>query len=224
MANAITRSMVVLSTYAMAMLISGSASMADDVAGSIELSVDEVAYREAIAKRAERIVAALGLEEQSQRERVAQLVADRYRELRDIHDRRDHATASVEDTPEAADKVASIKVEADHEIVRTHRTYVARLGAELSPELVTQIKDGMTYGVVTNTYNAYLALLPELSDEEKRMIKASLLEAREYAMDGGTSDEKHAWFGKYKGRINNYLSARGYNLKQAERDLANKQQ
>ncbi|HNZ81766.1 MAG TPA: DUF3826 domain-containing protein, partial [Bacteroidales bacterium] len=23
---------------------------------------------------------------------------------------------------------------------------------------------------------------------------------------------KHAWFGKYKGRINNYLSKRGYNL------------
>lgn len=26
-------------------------------------------------------------------------------------------------------------------------------------------------------------------------------------------------FGKYKGRINNYLSAEGYDAKQAERDL-----
>ncbi|MNR53744.1 hypothetical protein D3C85_1738080 [compost metagenome] len=31
-------------------------------------------------------------------------------------------------------------------------------------------------------------------------------------MDGGSSKEKHAWFGKYKGRINNYLSKEGYDL------------
>jgi hypothetical protein len=36
-------------------------------------------------------------------------------------------------------------------------------------------------------------------------------------MDAGSSDEKHSVFGKYKGRINNYLSANGYNLNN-ERD------
>ncbi len=36
-----------------------------------------------------------------------------------------------------------------------------------------------------------------------------LWEAREHAIDGGSSEEKHAWFGKYKGRIiNNYLRRR----------------
>jgi hypothetical protein len=38
-------------------------------------------------------------------------------------------------------------------------------------------------------------------------------------MDEGTSDEKHKVFGKYKGRINNYLAAAGYNLKAAETNL-----
>jgi hypothetical protein len=38
-------------------------------------------------------------------------------------------------------------------------------------------------------------------------------------MDAGTSKEKHAWFGKYKGKINNYLSAEGYNMKLAEKNL-----
>lgn len=38
-------------------------------------------------------------------------------------------------------------------------------------------------------------------------------------MDAGSSDEKHTMFGKYKGRINNYLSAEGFDVKQAERDL-----
>jgi hypothetical protein len=40
-----------------------------------------------------------------------------------------------------------------------------------------------------------------------------LVEARELAMDEGSSDAKHAVFGKYKGRINNYLSAAGYDMK-----------
>ena len=42
-------------------------------------------------------------------------------------------------------------------------------------------------------------------------------------MDAGSSEEKHAMFGKYKGRINNYLSAAGYDMKQAEKDLAERQ-
>jgi hypothetical protein len=85
------------------------------------------------------------------------------------------------------------------------------------------VKDGMTYGVVAVTYQRYLELFPKLKDEQKREILANLIEAREHAMDAGSSEEKHAIFGKYKGRINNYLSAAGYDLKQAEKDLAEKQ-
>jgi len=33
-------------------------------------------------------------------------------------------------------------------------------------------------------------------------------------MDAESSDKKHAWFGKYKGRINNYLSNEGINMKE----------
>jgi hypothetical protein len=32
-------------------------------------------------------------------------------------------------------------------------------------------------------------------------------------MDAESSEKKHAWFGKYKGKINNYLSAEGYDMK-----------
>jgi hypothetical protein len=53
---------------------------------------------------------------------------------------------------------------------------------------------------------------------------AMLLEAREHAMDGGSSEEKHAIFGKYKGRINNFLSAQGIDLKAAEKELAARQE
>jgi hypothetical protein len=104
-----------------------------------------------------------------------------------------------------------------------HRRFVARLSVELTPEQVDKVKDGLTYGVVRITYDRYLDLLPRLNDEQKREILANLIEAREHAMDGGSSEEKHAIFGKYKGRINNYLSAQGFDLKAAEKELAARQ-
>lgn len=174
----------------------------------------EAAYRQAIQERATRIVEPLGIEDSVKQQRVTDLVAGQYRGLRDIHDRRDTALAV------AGDDQTPLQDAYHREVVALHRKFVAQLLAELEPQQVEQVKDGMTYGVAPHTYKAYLNLLPDLSDEQKRYIQANLLEAREFAMDAGSSKEKHAWFGKYKGRINNYLSKAGFDLKQAERDLA----
>jgi thiol-disulfide isomerase/thioredoxin len=56
-------------------------------------------------------------------------------------------------------------------------------------------------------------MLQNLTQQQKDQMYAWLVEARELAMDEGSSDAKHAVFGKYKGRINNYLSAAGYDMK-----------
>jgi len=61
-------------------------------------------------------------------------------------------------------------------------------------------------------------MIPQLSDEQKKKIFDWLVEAREYAMDAESSEKKHAWFGKYKGRINNYLSAEGIDMKKKKQN------
>jgi hypothetical protein len=61
-------------------------------------------------------------------------------------------------------------------------------------------------------------MLPNLTPEQNKQITDWLTEAREHAMDAESSDKKHAWFGKYKGRINNYLSKAGVDMKQAEKE------
>ena len=58
-------------------------------------------------------------------------------------------------------------------------------------------------------------MLPDLTEAQKTQILAWLTEAREHAMDAESSEKKHAWFGKYKGKINNYLSAQGIDMKKA---------
>jgi hypothetical protein len=172
------------------------------------------AYRQTVTQRAEGIVKSLGIDDDSQRDRIVELIADQYVALNGAHAARD-AALKAEGANAQAVQDASARAVIEH-----HRKFVAALSAELTPEQVDGVKNGMSYGVVPITYAGYQKLLPDLSDELKRMILANLLEAREYAMDAGSSDEKHGWFGKYKGRINNRLSAAGIDMKQAERDLA----
>jgi hypothetical protein len=198
-----------------------------DVTRALAAADDEAAYTRAITERAEKIVAPLALDDAARHARVRELLVNQYRGLRDVHAERDAKLAEAKKTPgdtavaEAWRGVA--QKEADLKLLALHRRFVARLAAELTADEVDAIKNGMTYNVVPITYERYCELLPELTVEQQAEILANLLEAREYAMDAGSSEEKHAWFGKYKGRINNYLSAAGYNMTQAEKDWAARQ-
>lgn len=198
-----------------------------DRAEATNASDSDAAYSQEIAKRADKIVAPLEIADDEQKTRVRDLIAQQYRSLRDIHAARDARISESKQSagdPAVAEGWAKVARDAASlKITDAHRRFLARLSVELTPEQVEKVKDGMTYGVVGITYKRYLELFPGLKGEQKREILADLLEAREYAMDAGTSEEKHALFGKYKGRINNYLSKAGYDLRQAEKTLAEKQ-
>lgn len=163
-------------------------------------------YLQVTNQRADKIVATLEIADAAESLQVRDLVAGWYRTLSKIHDARDAKSLTTEQAAEQQ--------------LAAHRRFIAQLETRLTHEQVDKVKDGLTYGVAPLTYRTYQELLPQLTDEQKREILANLLEAREFALDAGSSDEKHAWFGKYKGRINNYLSKAGYDLKQAERGRA----
>jgi Spy/CpxP family protein refolding chaperone len=182
----------------------------------------EAAYTRSINQRADSIVATLGITDAGKANRVQSLIAGQYRRLREIHDARDAHIKEIKaedgaSKAEADAKIEAVRREATDRLDARHREYLAALSAQLTPEQVEKVKDGMTYGVAPNTYRVYLEMLPDLTPEQRAQIKAWLEEAREKAMDSGTSQEKHAWFGKYKGKINNYLSAVGYDMKKAEK-------
>ncbi len=172
-----------------------------------------------LLRRADKIVAELGLSDPDLIARIRDLLARQYAELSAIHGERDAALKAAE---AASAGPAAAQAARDHATARQadlHYAFLARISAELTPIQVEQIKDGMTYGVVPKTFRVYQEMLPNLTPAQSIQILAWLTEAREHAMDAGSSKEKHAWFGKYKGRINNYLSKAGYDMKQAERDM-----
>ncbi|WP_241738994.1 DUF3826 domain-containing protein [Pontibacter beigongshangensis] len=186
---------------------------------------EAAAYIQVTNQRAGKIVDNMKIADRAKKLRVRNYIAQQYRDLSAIHELRDRRVKAVKETAgsnkEAADKrVAEIEEHTNAQLAKLHETYIANLQAQLTEEQVDQVKDGMTYGVVPITYKGYQEMLPNLTEEQKAQIWAWLVEAREHAMDAGTSDKKHAWFGKYKGRINNYLSAAGYDLNKASKDWA----
>lgn len=155
------------------------------------------AYTKTITQRAAKIVIPLQISDSVKANQVQAIIVQQYRNLSAIHDAGD---AKIEE-----------------QLKQTHDTYISKLSALLTQQQVDQVKDGMTYGVLQVTYKSYQDMIPTLTDSQKNKIYAWLLEARELAMDQGSSEAKHKVFGKYKGRINNYLSTEGYDLKKEEK-------
>ena len=179
---------------------------------------EDTAYTRVITERAGKIVATLGLPDSAAFLRVRTIVAGQYRALNTVYSDRDDRLKQLKNQSDkdknTLDSLRKIvQQDVDAKIAQLHTAYLAKLGTELNPQQVDKVKDGMTYSVLEVTYHAYLDKLPNLNDEQKNRILSDLTEAREHAMDAESSEKKHAWFGKYKGRINNYLSAQGIDMK-----------
>ena len=158
-------------------------------------------YVETIKVRAQKIVDGLQLADDQKAENVRNIIANRYFLLNDIHSKYDKKQ----------------QAERDAELYKHHFELASALALYLNEEQIDAVKDGMTFGRLKRDYNATLDMIPSLTDEEKAQVLIWLKEAREYAMDAADSKGKHFWFDKYRGRTNNWLSARGYDLKK-ERD------
>ncbi|MGN8056768.1 DUF3826 domain-containing protein [Pedobacter sp. 22163] len=179
---------------------------------------DKEAYVKMITERSAKIVANLGITDAKKNEKVTVIIRDQYSNLNDIYAARDIRVKAIKE------KNKDNKVERDSalakdshvveaSLAKLHKKYISKLSAQLTNEQVELVKNGMTYNVLPITYKAYQEEILTLTEDQKKQILVWLTEAREHAMDAESSDKKHAWFGKYKGRINNYLSASGYDLK-----------
>lgn len=175
----------------------------------------EAKYTADITARAAKIVDGLVLSDGAVADRAKVSLVSFYRTLRDWHDAHgaDRKALAKEGTDEAKAKLQAL----NDGLATARETFVAQLASDgLTEEQIVKVKDGLTYNVRNVTYDAYCDQVLKLTDEEKTQIMAWLTEARDLAISEGSSNEKHGVFGKYKGRINNYLSKRGYNMKAEE--------
>ncbi|MDL2241449.1 DUF3826 domain-containing protein [Bacteroidales bacterium OttesenSCG-928-L03] len=192
---------------------------------SSQAQQDDAEYTRVLTERSEKIVKTLGIEDAEVYQRVTEIMVQQYKNLGLIHDGYDtdlkvvKASEMTKEEKEAA--TTKLTLERDQKLYNLHCAYIGSLSSELNEEQVIRVKDGMTFGVVKVTYDSYCDMIPTLKEDEKRQLMAWLVEAREHAMDAPSSKAKHEWFGKYKGRFNNYLSKQGYDI-QKERTEWNK--
>lgn len=179
-------------------------------------------YVNTILGRAQKVTDALGITGTDKGTQVLNIVANRYFKLNDIYSERDSIKKVAGTLTGDAKKQKQQEAEntKDMKLYRSHFGFIADLSLYLTDSEVEKVKDVMTYNVVNVTYKAQCDMIPTLKEEEKVQILAWLKEAREYAIDAESSKKKHEAFGKYKGRINNYLSKRGYNLTKEREEWA----
>ncbi|MDD3322537.1 MAG: DUF3826 domain-containing protein [Paludibacter sp.] len=172
-------------------------------------------YVETIVARSQKIVDKLELKSDETITQVRNIIANKYFSLNDIYTERDSAVSKMKRTLTGEAKNSALEMAQNRKeaaLYRSHFAFPADLSLYLTTSQIESVKDGITYGVVKVTYDSTLDMIPSLKEEEKAQILAWLKEAREFAIDAESSNKKHEAFGKYKGRINNYLSARGYDL------------
>ena len=172
-------------------------------------------YEVVIAGRADKILATLEGAGPEVRVRVRDSLLDFYRSLNAWHGINGARRKELKSSQEEAAKAELAALEDEMATIRGD--FLERLSADLSPEQVEKVKDGLTYNVLHVTERAYHEMIESLTDEQKAKIHDWLVEARDLAISEGSSEAKHGVFGKYKGRINNYLSQQGYDLKEEER-------
>ena len=180
------------------------ASAKDKTATETKLTPEqtEAKYTAAIEGRTADLLKILALSDTNKVARVHDIIMAQYRALNAWHEANDSKLKSARADQEATAKIrASLKT--------LHAEFLSRLAENLTPEQIELVKDKMTYGKVQFTFAGYCAAYSDLSETNKQEILRLLKEAREEAMDGGSSDEKSAIFNRYKGKINNYLSKQG---------------
>lgn len=180
------------------------------------------AYRKTIKERSAKIVNTLELTDQAKYAIVLDQVMNQYFDLNTVHDGSKKVVTDIkakglskEETDQA---IKNEEEKKSSQLLQLHKAFIGQLKENLTDAQVDKIKDGMTYSVLHVTYSAYQDKIPRLTTAQKEKIYAWLIEARELAMDEGSSDDKHKVFGKYKGRINNYLSEQGYDLRKEEKE------
>ncbi|MGC4070915.1 MAG: DUF3826 domain-containing protein [Nibricoccus sp.] len=172
-------------------------------------------YTQVLEKRTAPMVAALELGDSTKATRVQQRIIAQYKTLaawQESNEARLKELKKSKDTEAAKPEIAAIYAKR-REITDA---FLADLAKDLTPAQVDIVKDKITVNKLQVTYGAYLQQNPTLTEEQKKQIHTWLTEARDEAVSGTSMDEKSEIFGKYKGRINNYLSKQGHDLKKAD--------
>lgn len=187
-------------------------------------AVRAAAADESVLKKSQEIIAALNLTDEKAANLATTAVYNHRRAVRDWHNT--HPYTIIPEVDQATGRKLS-KVEremmADKSIPESvHARLLKDLNRFLTPEQVEQVFDGYTVGKVAFTMKGYYAIVPDLTDEEARVIEGYLKQAREEALECKSMKAISQVFEVYKSKCEQYLNSNGRNWRQLFKDYVNK--
>lgn len=188
----------------------------------VTLEEREAMYKVVVEDRTLKIMEALAMTNSIKSNRVHDAIVAHYRALR----ARDEAIdAELITLPMGSKEWQEQRIAMFPRMSQPlHEQFIATLSKDLAPGQIEMVKDKMTYGKVEFTYSAYCSIIPNMTDADKAKVMELLKQAREVAMDGGSSGQKTAVFQEYKDQINAYLNSHGYDVAEATRAWNAKQE
>lgn len=164
---------------------------------------EDPAFNAVAERRASGMMATLDLADAARAARVKQHIVNFMIALKNIHEGKNPPSGE-------ARTQALTRVRSD--------LYSALEAERLSAEQQVVVKNGLSANHFKINYDAFLNLIPRLTDEEKAYLHAQLATGFDEAVILNDGTAKGAVFHKIRGRINNYLSQRGYDLKQLSQE------
>jgi len=202
------------------MLSTGIRATAQESTPPATAAERESLYNDVLARRVDNIMQKLALTDTNKADRVRSALLIQYRTLRLRDEFIDARLSSQGVDPSDLKARAGLREELSTPL---RKWFVTLLAVDLTPDQVDVVKDQMTYGKLKVTYDAYCAIIPDLSDKDKAKVMELLTAARDEAIDGGSAPEKSAIFQVYKDQINAYLNASGHDVDKAFKDWEAKQ-
>lgn len=186
-------------------------------------AVRATAADESVLKKSQEIIAALNLTDEKAANLATTAVYNHRRAVRDWHNT--HPYTIIPEVDQATGRKLS-KVEremmADKSIPESvHARLLKDLNRVLTPEQVEQVFDGYTVGKVAFTMKGYYTIVPDLTDEEARVIEGYLKQAREEALECKSMKAISQVFEVYKSKCEQYLNSNGRNWRQLFKDYVN---
>ena len=201
------------------LIVLAAARFAENPTTTAQAGANDDAMRKKVDKKAAKIVESLKLAEAGKAAKVKTVVSDWLAVMMTWHKGHDaelnrlwgewNRARSVVPRDEYPGEVIAHQIDAVYASLKpAYEDYIKRLSAELTAEQIDAIKEGWSRSPgMTRTCNAYLEIVPDLTAQDKEVIKARMLMAREAAMLTDADKEIIAIYKRHKVKVEQYVGA-----------------
>ncbi|HMP83319.1 MAG TPA: DUF3826 domain-containing protein [Verrucomicrobiota bacterium] len=211
-----TRLITVISTFALAAFASGQLHAVDGDAVRPAVAIDE-ATQKRIDGKAGRLLDALKLSDADKAARVKGIIGEWFVTMWNWHKENDpkltelwsewSKARAVVPKDEYPGEVIAHKIDDVYASLKpAYKAFLDKLATELTQEQIDAIKETWSRSPgMTRTYNAYLEIVPDLTDEQKKVIYDRMLIAREDAMLTDSDREIVNIYKRHKVKVEAYV-------------------